>query len=81
MQSFKPIHKAAKALSMPNNFLLSKKEQYTSHRGYIGSGIVAGKHIFVVLSYYLSLSNSIKLGPGLSTCTPATALINSFLFY
>ena len=46
--------------------LLSRNEQDTLQKLYMWHGILAGnpvKHYFVVLSYFLCLSSSMKLGP------------------
>ncbi len=48
---------------MFGNFLLLINEQDTSYRLYICHGTLAGNHNFVMFSYFLCLSSSMKLGP------------------
>ena len=55
-----------------NNLLLSRNEQDTSHKFHMWHGSYAGnsycaKHVFVVVSYFVCLSCSMKLGPAV-TC-------------
>ena len=67
-------------------FLLSKNKQDTSQKWYMFYAIFfdccpnSVKHIFVVLSYYLSLSSSLNLGPDLQNkFTPDASLAWSSL--